>query len=1053
MAYAAVTSLLQTLDLVVSPDANLTPQDNEQFSYLGEKLMYLKSFLEGFVKKRVDYKHVKILETQMEGAVRRAEDIIETHLYSMSSMVKSKKKSRRKDYKIFQQGLMQVIEEIKSVVEEAVKISDNGCDPNELQSGRYFLGNSSWHAPNCENTVVGLDNDLVHIKDQLTRLPYNLEILTIVGMGGIGKSTLAKIVYDDPLIVYHFYVRAWITVSQEYQVKNILLGLIRSVAQLTDDIYASYDDSEQHHIVLKDRIDQLSDQKLAEQLYKSLKGKRYLIVIDDIWCNTAWDDVKRSFPDDKNGSRIILTSRNKEVALYVNSDYPPHHMRFLSVDEGWELLKLKVFSKQGCPPELEEIGKQIADKCQGLPLAVVVVAGHLSKMSKKRDIWLNVAENVGSLVARNQEQFLNIIAMSYNHLPHHLKACFLYMGAFPENVDIPVWRLKALWIAEGFLKRETVKSLEKVAEEYLEDLIDRSLILAEKKTNDRVTTCRIHDLLRDFCLREAEKENFWHVMTRNDLFFPEGLQNHRRLCVHSDIFPYAVSEYSNPQVRTFLSSNSSTRLTFLSDSSFSRMGFKLLRILDVISYYFTQFPIQVLKLVHLRYLGLSTSGVLPSAASKLRKGTGKWCLPFSKRGEFPVSISDLVNLQILIVNWGYRESHCLPFDIQMMAQLRHIRLKGAVVYLDDLFLAETEEKNSLILSNLQTLLTVSSTNFSKEIVCIMPNLKKLGILVSETNDEHPTNFLNYLSSLHCLETLKLFFSSQSVKSSIVLRWDVFPPNLRALTLSGSHLPWEDMVTIGKIPKLEVLKLKDHAFIGQVWETVGGGFLGLKFLLLENTELEVWKATRFDFPCLQHLLLRLCDDLEEIPWDIGEIPTLQMIELYSCGHSAVRSAKRIQEEQQNIGNDDLEVRINLTIKNLRDASDIVLSEKEESHWSWAPTSEMWCALEDNKDANWYLEDPDSHEFKDQADACSTILIRQEMQDWRKSIKPQISIMPENGGSILALQWKWLRTLYIILQHINEQPPASSEGTKNEGTIRAGETGKACVKEGPPMTSSK
>ncbi|KAI3453196.1 hypothetical protein Pfo_009859 [Paulownia fortunei] len=805
---------------------------------------------------------------------------------------------------------MQVIEEIESIKKEAVKISHSGCDPNNLHSGRYLLGSSSWHAPNCENTLVGLDNDLVKIKDQLTGLPYNLKIFSIVGMGGIGKSTLAKIVYDDPLIVYHFYVRAWITVSQEYQVKNILLGLIRSVAQLTDDICAKYDDSEQHHIILKDGINQLSDQKLAEQLYRSLKGKRYLIVMDDIWCTEAWDDVKRSFPDDKNGSRIILTSRLTEVALYVNSDSPPHHMRFLSVDEGWELLKLKVFSKQGCPPELEDTGKQIAEKCQGLPLAIVVVAGHLSKMSKKRDFWLSVADNVGSLVARNQEQFLNIIAMSYNHLPHHLKACFLYMGAFPENVDIPVWRLTALWIAEGFLKRELLKSLEKVAEEYLEDLIDRSLLLAEKRTNDRVTTCRIHDLLRDFCLREAEKENFWHVLRRHDLLFPEGLQNHRRLCVHSDIFPYAVSEYSNPLVRTFLSSNSSTGLSFLSDSVFSRMGFKLLRVLDIISYYISHFPIQVLTLVHLRYLGLSTSGELPATASKLRRGTGKWYLPFSKRGELPVSISNLVNLQILIVNWGWRESHRLPFDIQMMAQLRHIRLKGAVVYFDDLFLAETNGKNSLVLSNLQTLLTVSSTNFSKEIVSIIPNLKKLGILVSELNDEHTTNFLNHLSSLHCLETLKLFFSLRNAKSSIISQWNAFPPNLRALTLCGSHLPWEDMVTIGKIPNLEVLKLKDRAFIGQIWETVGGGFLGLKFLLLENNELEVWKATRIHFPTLQHLVLRLCDALEEIPCGIGEIPTLQMIELYSCGHSAVCSAKRIQEEQQSIGNDELEVRVNL-----------------------------------------------------------------------------------------------------------------------------------------------
>ncbi|GFP83586.1 putative late blight resistance protein homolog r1a-6 [Phtheirospermum japonicum] len=915
MAYAAVTSLLQTLDLAVGspPDKHLTPKDNEHFAYLGKKLMYLKGFLEDFVKKHGDHEKMMILERDIEDTVHRAEDIIETYLYSMRSSIKIKQKSKRKGYKIFQQGLIQVLEQINYIANEAEKISKNGSDPNNPQPGRSLLGNSSWHAPTFENTVVGLENDLVKFKDQLTGSPYNLEILTIVGMGGIGKSTLAKIVYDDPLTVYYFDVRAWITVSQEYQVKNILLSLIRSVSQLTDDICVRYNNSnpDDQHIILKDGINQLSDHQLAEQLYRSLRGKRYLIVMDDIWCNNAWDDLRRSFPEDRNGSRVILTSRHKEVALYVNSNNspPPHDMRFLNVDEGWELLKLKVFAKRSCPDELEQIGKQIAEKCRGLPLAIVVVAGHLSKLSKTIEIWSSVAENVGQLVTKNKEQFLDIIAMSYNQLPHHLKACFLYTGAFPENVDIPVWRLTALWIAEGFLKRETGKSLEKAAEECLEDLIDRSLILAEKRTNERVTACRIHDLLRDFCLREAKKENFWHVMTRNDPFFTEGIQIHRRLCVHSDIFPYAVSEYSNPRVRTFLSSNSSTQLSFLTGFVFARMGFELLRVLDMISYYFSQFPIQVLKLVRLRYLALSTSGELPSSNKHRENYNGNWCLPFSKRGDFQESISDLVNLQILIVNWGYRESHCLPFDIYAMAQLRHVRLKGGVVYLGDPF---KEEKNPFILSNLQTILTLSSYNLSKQIVSFMPNLKRLGILVSEKNDD----FLNCLSSLHCLETLKLFFrppnDKKIKKPSIVSRWDAFPPNLTVLTISGSHLPWEDMVNIGRIPKLEVLKLKNRAFMGQVWETGNGGFIGLKFLLLENSELEIWRATRFDFPSLRHLVLRLCDALEEVPCGIGEISTLQMIELYSCGGSAVSSAKSIQEEQQSMGNDELEVRINLVL---------------------------------------------------------------------------------------------------------------------------------------------
>ncbi|CAA0811520.1 Unknown protein [Striga hermonthica] len=526
MAYAAVSSLLQTLDLTVSLNVDMSPQDSKNFAMLGEKLTFLIGFLERSVTKQGDCEKVNTLETKIENAVHRAEDIIETHSYSMRNSTKGTRKSRKRRYKISHQGLIEALEEIEAIVKEAVEISENRHGPSNVHAGQNFIGSSSWHSQNAGDSVVGLDKDLLKIKDQLTGSCSNLEILTILGMGGIGKSTLAKKIYDDKLIVYHFYVRAWITVSQEYEVKNILLGLIRSVAQQTDDICSRYEES---------------DERQRQQI-------------------------------------------------------------------------------------------------------------------------------------------------------------------------------------------------------------------------------------------------------------------HRRLCTHSDIFPYAVTEYSNPQVRTFLSSNLSAQLLFLEVSFLSRMGFRLLRVLDILSYYFSQFPVQVLKLVHLRYLGLSTSGDLPSEVSTRSESTGKWCLPFPKRGgEFHVSISDLMNLQILIVHWGSQENHILPFDIRMMSQLRHVRLRGGVIYFDNLFL---EEESSFVLLNLQTLLTMSSHNFSNQIGSFMPNLKTLGILVND--DDNLENLLNCLSSLQHLEKLKLSFRPRNGRrSSVISQWDAFPPNLKALTLSGSHLPWIDMVSIG-LKVLQVL---------------------------------------------------------------------------------------------------------------------------------------------------------------------------------------------------------------------------------------------------------
>ncbi|XP_060170451.1 putative late blight resistance protein homolog R1A-3 [Lycium barbarum] len=130
-----------------------------------------------------------------------------------------------------------------------------------------------------------------------------------------------------------------------------------------------------------------TDDQLMDKIRKRLMKKRYLVVLDDIWSNVVWDFMSRILPDDNNGSRIILTSRLRHVAMHADPNSPPHEMSLLNLDESWKLLHEKVFGvQQVCPPGLEEIGKQIAQKFQGLALALLVLAGHLSKIARAREI-------------------------------------------------------------------------------------------------------------------------------------------------------------------------------------------------------------------------------------------------------------------------------------------------------------------------------------------------------------------------------------------------------------------------------------------------------------------------------------------------------------------------------------------------------------------------------------------------------------------------------------------------------------------------------------------
>ncbi|KAK4405534.1 putative late blight resistance proteinR1A-10 [Sesamum angolense] len=184
-----------------------------------------------------------------------------------------------------------------------------------------------------------------------------------------------------------------------------------------------------------------------------------------MWNTKAWDDVRMFFPDNNNRSRVLLTTRELDVANYVDSSSTYHQMHLLNKYESWSLLHQKVFGKDDCPPELEKIGRSIASDCGGLPLAIHVICGLLSEAKGRRGSWEHVANDVKAAIAEKDKQFSNILSLSYNHLPYLLKPCFLYMGAFPEDHEIRASKLIRIWVAEGFLKSKGDKILEEIAEE------------------------------------------------------------------------------------------------------------------------------------------------------------------------------------------------------------------------------------------------------------------------------------------------------------------------------------------------------------------------------------------------------------------------------------------------------------------------------------------------------------------------------------------------------------------------------------------------------------
>ncbi|XP_060170441.1 putative late blight resistance protein homolog R1A-10 [Lycium barbarum] len=670
-------------------------------------------------------------------------------------------------------------------------------------------------------------------------------------MGGIGKTTLAKLAYADPQIINRFDVRVWVTVSQEYYLRDLLLGVLSCISN---------------------EIKEETDDELMDMIYKKLKCQRYLIVMDDIWCNDVWDLMSRTFPDDNNGSRIILTSRLKDVARHADPDCPPLNMSLLNEDESWKLLTENVFGeKHVCPPKLEDIGKQVAQKCQGLPLALLVVAGHLSKIERTQESWEGVAKSVSKVVTNESDKCLGVLAMSYNYLPNHLKPCFLYMGVFPEDSDVSIKRLINLWVSEGFLSEELV------GRDCLEDLVSRNLIMVKKRRfNNEARTCGVHDLVRDLILREAEKEKFLLVARIHEATNPSA----KKPRVHH--YSFHTSMYK----ADFWESSSSDHLTrtvhfFRGLALLPWTSFKLLRVLAILDFTFQDFPLDITKLVHLRYL------------------------EFNCYDDLHWLVSELYNLQTLIFNYRGDKSPTIPAALWEMKHLKHIHISNFFSFQ----IPSSKVQSGFKLQHLEEISCLCLSCSTSELFSAIPNLKRLKICGNwrECEREEISHCLKNISCLDKLEILKVI--CHGINQPPVPCKYVLPTSLKRLTLQRTFLPWEDMANITMLPNLELLKIKKYGFCGGVWRLNDDEYFNrLKFLLINRTNLEHLEVSSVNFPILQRLVLKKCLYLEEIPKDIGEICTLESLELHDCSLSAAKSVKEIQEDQESMGNEILSVHI-------------------------------------------------------------------------------------------------------------------------------------------------
>ncbi|KZV56499.1 hypothetical protein F511_22307 [Dorcoceras hygrometricum] len=668
--------------------------------------------------------------------------------------------------------------------------------------------------------MVGFDEDLIQIMDTLTGDESNLQILSVVGMGGIGKTTLARHIFSNPLIVNHFDRHAWVTISQQYSEHEILLGLIKDTKVVEGE-------GEQ---LIGHNVDEL-----GLRLHKILFGRRYLIVMDDMWSIEVWHAIKRFFPDNDNGCRILVTTRLSNVADDFHS-CTPHRLPLLDEVQSWSLFCDKVFGKsESCPLELEEIGKTIVRNCRGLPLAIATISGLLAKFSRTVEYWESVANDTYDALNMGGRGFcFEILSLSYRQLPVHLKPCFLYMAIFREDSNIKVSMLVKLLVAEGIVKPIRYRSLEEVAEDNLKDLIDRNLIqVRDYGSRNNIKSCTIHDLLRELCLKEAQKEKFLCVaMIRSLNRHPRSISDMRRLIIQRT----SDEEGFQKEVFDAMNSASCARSLICRDSEYTPTKLpvrsRLLRVLSIGSIYSLE---EILQLVNLRCIHLEDL-LLPNQLNNLESLWLPW------------------NLQTVNLADGMRAGTLsLPTEIWEIPHLRHLKKVRGDFYLPDP--PSTNSKNGrrdiFELKNLQTLSTIRNFRCTEEVLRRIPNLKKLGITYRLIPDGIEWDYYELYNLVH-LRNLESF--------TLESPWDELPQNLcfpcslKKLTLKQCILSWEYLTVVGSLPHLEALNLMSYAVRGREWNPVEGQFLKLKYLRIVETDLEEWVADSSHFPNLEKLIL-------------------------------------------------------------------------------------------------------------------------------------------------------------------------------------------------------